>query len=558
MTSQIPQSGEEKDQNVVPFTMVEEYSRPSKRTRTDDGKMEVLVPTDQVIAHAGRPGLVTHIMVPPASTGSLNTAGQFSFFIEEDAMKLLRHGLLRFQVTANGGAGARCILAQTPFWFDRIEFIDRQTQYEISRVYGDTLMWWIASLPAYILDHWADKVQFDPDTYRVGWNVHEQGTTRYYWLPLPYMFWDELKLDFTKLTGDLEIKFYTKNGVIARDSVEGKGAVGTVSLNETALLTDTELMDIATTVHYNKMTASFAIRANYADVQRYRITGQVINASTRVTFVLDAFHHRSAFLMLCIRSEANAINENLGVHYERYCSMDGGTLDHLTTSGQSIYGHGRAVECERLRKVVGAEFWHSNQFVDYNNVYIMPFNRETIKGVTGKIDGYWEFKGDRELLEFVPPAAPVTEIQGFTAGGAAIAATEYFTIKFRGHILGPFLGNTPLATLSAAMTTWTPIRKYGWIVFVAGTVSLTGGGVGANATSFQITTSDVTGVDLQGDLFTIEGVGVNTALHTGYTTSRIQVGRPGGWVNGTYQVDIYSIYTREVTFGKGQLRMKDT
>ena len=539
-------TGESKDHDIVPKLTADPLVRAPKRAKLDATNMQVAMKREQAVSYGGRPTKVTHIMTPAASTVALNSTSQFSMYIEADSVRLLKDGIFRFRV--NNASGGSITPVATPLWWERIEVYDRHSSAEIARCYGDVLYWFLMSQDEEVLRNWSSLIGYDPTTYSQSPVPQANNTTRYYWMPWPYAFWTGLGLDMSLMRGDIEIKFFPKGNI----SVGAEA----VSLTEVALVSDTELMTLKDHQHWMQTVDTFAMRHQYIDSQRYRLTGQTLAAGLTYNFELDAFHHMSAGLVLCIRDEANTPNSNLNNASTRYLALEGGTIDHKSLSGQSVFGRGRPVPSEYMRYVVGTDLFNNN-FIRYNAVYCVPFTHNIHAALAGEIDGFHEFRGDRELLEVVMPPAVVPEVQTITGVGTAVA-TDFIKISYKGAYTAGFAANTALAVIQPLVNALPTVVADGITVVLTGDTF----DQAACATVFTITTIQGQGVNLGGASFQahqafvdVAGASTLSALNTTLTTPGI----PGGWpaTVTTYQVDIYSLYTREITFSRGRLFVKD-
>ena len=94
----------------------------------------------------------------------------------------------------------------------------------------------------------------------------------------------------------------------------------------------------------------------------------------------------------------------------RYSSLGPkATIDHENVHGRSLLGAGTPIDEQYFRQFVGKMMW-PHDYNTYNAVYCIPFSKDIQGALKGEVDGFHEFRGDRESLKIVTDQNP-TETQ---------------------------------------------------------------------------------------------------------------------------------------------------
>lgn len=520
-----------------------------------------MVKPEHAVAVDGKKMYIQEIMTPAPSINALNNSAFFSFIVENDAAGLIKDVVLRFSVTlksvADGGSGVNQKLMPVPLWFDRIEWFDRHTGREIARYHGDGMWFLLQTLPPATLEYLADPVNFDCKSGKESSCQLTVEETKNYYLPLPYTWLDDFELDLSLLRGDLEIKLYPKGDIRVDPTV---GARTDFALNEIRWIGASEMFSQVSRLQFRKMKALSTLQHNYLDLQQYTDSGRVINAGSDYTIDLDQFHHESAYLWFTIRRDDQNVNAL------RYVSLGPrGTIDHENVHGRSLLGDGTPIDEKYCRKFLNTKLW-PHGWVNYNPVYLIPFSNDEKGTLRGEIDGWHEFRGDRERLRIVTAAAP-TDTFYTTTFSANIAATAFATFEYKGDYSATF--NTGTATyddLTAAANAIGTVIKEG-IEFKIRRSSLLDAGTDpldlAGTMLFYVyERGSYNSVTSQGQPYLLNGVGDarlilndNTALVNNVLGGSVQGVQ--GFVAGTYQIDVYSVYYRHIQQHNGRLEMED-
>ena len=130
--------------------------------------------------------------------------------------------------------------------------------------------------------------------------------------------------------------------------------------------------------------------------------------STKYEFDLDQFDHVSAAVVVLIRP-TNPTNQ-YNAFQEGVLDLYDGQLDHLDVSGTSLYGDGRQVKADYLRKIIAPKY-ASSQFYGKRLYYPVIFGDLTA-AYHGSIHGSYKFDGSKQRLSIETPAVG----NGYTRG----------------------------------------------------------------------------------------------------------------------------------------------
>jgi hypothetical protein len=526
---------------------------------------------EHAIAYDGKAMFIQEVMTPAPAATALSNTSQFSFIVENDAAGLIKDACLRFQITVTG---AEAQLMPVPLWFDRIEWYDRHSGQEIARYHGDAMYLLLQTLNKDALEILEDPVNFDAKTGKESSYKQQVGETKNYYLPLPHVWLQGFQLDLSLLRGDLEIKIYPKGDI----KVDG-ASNAVVSLNEIRWIGCSEMFSQMSRLQFRRSKALATHQQNYIDVQQYTDAGRALSAGTEYTIDLDQFHHESGMLWFCIRPNDNNINALRTVPLGPR-----GTIDHENVHGRSMLGDGTPIDEEFFRKFINPTCWPQS-FCKHNAWYMIPFSNDIPGVFNGEVDGWHEFRGDRERLRLVTGAAPgetsyqVSHTPYVQSAGNTIwykgASTPTFdytlitydqltalvnalpTVIADGFEVQIYNQVTPAAPLDAPIVFDAPLR-----------VRLYERGTYIRYTATGVTPDwSATPVQDSGQPYNRKGRGLlyfdmtaQQAIQPGGSVNsviqNVTQGVPG-FVGGTYQVEIYSLYYRYVHQHNGRLEMED-
>ena len=554
----------------------------AKRTKVDAGPNPVsgqttVMKPEHVVAYDGKRMYTQETMAPAPASGALNQTNVFSFVVENDATGLLDDCVLRFQIEAEGGPMKVLPIGQ---WFERIEWYDRHTGREIARYYGDFMHWVLQTLPPTAKKLLSHPAALCPDSGKEGDFIQPAGTVQNYYLPLPHSWLDGFELDMSVLRGDLEIKFYPKGSILSTqetvEPVNGGGALnGVPRLREIRWIGESEMMSAVSRLALQRERATKTLQHNFVDVQRYTQAGVSIQANQEFTIDLDQFHHESGCLLITFRAQDSGSEALDYVSLGPKC-----TIDHENVHGRSMLGDGTAIDGEYARKFVASQFF-SDDYAGKNAVYVIPFSRSLGTVLEGVVDGYHEFRGERERIRFVTDSVGVNaEVRADVGIGSTISSGN-IVVKYKGCSTPKLdVATATVAELIAYLNNLTSVKKDN-LRYRLSPTSITAGtavtdtlddafnnGV-ARAVVFEVTDSGSNPRPLNNcGVFEIESTAQDaTNIGSQFTVSLETQGRYGfgtaaaapqsASTTGVYNVDIYSVYYRQVQMVNGRLVAQD-
>jgi hypothetical protein len=395
----------------------------------------ISIPAEQAVAKDGKPMVTQVIMTPAPSVDALNQTSYFSFYLERDSMGVVDEGVLRFALRFNVTSGAsdapspsvkdNSLLPITQ-WFERIEWYDRHTGQEIVRYHGDIqhLMW--QTIPKDVQQYWVDKMSYCKHLNgAASGKQHYDGEERYYFFPLTLNWFEGHDLDLSVLRGDLEIRFYPRGNIFNQVQDTKVNGGTSVQLQEIRFLDQTRMFTPAARYQHRQNKSSKTYQRNYLDFQEYRLTQRVMGSNTEYTFDLDQFHNDSPALILLLRkigkynprTNADDLPIDQGEGLLTYGSIGAkGTLDHENVHGRSLIGDGTPID-EQFWKTWTMPNWVHESFYNSHTPYIIPFSNDLPGVLSAVVDGYHEFRGDRERIRIRtgPPKRDSWQIYGLSS-----------------------------------------------------------------------------------------------------------------------------------------------
>jgi hypothetical protein len=506
--------------------------------RTINGKPSC-VKQHQVVVYNHRKKVITDVMTPAPNENALTSGTQIKYFIENNAVQEIATLTLRFQVRMDGGNAK---LAPTPYWFDRVEIYDRHTGQELARYYDDALHFMVNTVEQDTSEQWAKLANYDPDSLKQSTKEQVQGETRYYYLPMVASIFEGAGLDMSVVRNDIEIRFHPRDPRIS--------GAGTPALTEVASLISVEQEDSSSRQAKARFYGKCVSSHNFLNTQQFSNVAQTLNAGTKYSFDLDQFDHTSGALIVAIRPTGSNNTDNAR---QAYMNLYDGTVDVVGTSGVSIYAGGRPVDNEYLSRVEAPRCVGSQYFRKISVVPIMWGN--LAKGLHGSIDGYNRFVGDKNRFEFTTPQAGTAGEIAYTFTSAP--ANGQVRIGWRdSQTTLAVQFNTTAQNYSDIMNSLPSVieddLEFNFDVpFLGNTVS--------TATITRRSTGQPVHFDRRNALIatrnTLEDAGTNEVIAN--IQSFPVVDAVEGWVNGSYDVDIYSLYFRTLHQDQGRIAVED-
>ena len=329
---------------------------------------------------------------------------------------------------------------------------------------------------------------------------------------------------------------------------------------------------------FTKSKALETTQHNYIDVQQHVDSGRVLAANQTYTVDLDPFHHESAFLWFCFRRMDQGDSNLAALNYVPLGPR--ATIDHINTHGKSLFGDGTPVDGQYWRRFINTQCW-PHKFAKYNAVYLLPFSNDVASVFNGEIDGWHRFRGDRERIRFYTGNAPTETAYTLTSfdGSGATAAPSWTRARvwYKGNNL------TPVHNAVTNTTTFGELED----ILNASPCVISDNlefrierDVGEAGPGFVITAANYFTVRLyergtynatnnvgqpyirKGDedgMIHIEPLPTDPANNADFYAQPNTPATQGipGFVEGTYQIDIYSVYYRSIKQHMGRLEVTD-
>lgn len=530
----------------------------------------ILLDSSHAVAIDGKKIYTTEIMSPAPSATVLSNNAPFSFIVENDSAGILQDCVLRFTIEVLAGGFREAVLPPA-LWFDRIEWYDRHTGREIARRHGDIIHWLTLALGKDETELIEKACHFDSVTGGINPVRHVVDEIKNYYLVLPHLWLEGFDLDLSILKGDLEIKFYPRGDIRATPATGVTGYTGSAAqflLREVRWIGGSELSSVVGRLQFREEKMRTTRQHNYFDVQQYVEAGKTITAGQEFTVNLDQFHHQSAALLFVLRSDTDVAAN--GPPALKYLSIGArGTIDHEGTHGRSLLGDGTPLDETYMRTFVTPQLFGSN-ISKHNAIYCIPFTKDMRGVLQGQIDGFHEFRGDRERLRILPGPAGTTSTYQLAFSGGVNLSNNTSRLLYRGEQW--FVGNLQFVTyqtLNYRLNQCPAVIRDNLMITIT---ELAGGGTGFAGV--------VSGGGLLTWLVDMKQRGTGLAAQFDETSARIEADRypgtagsiqnmdygllpssphTGGFLPpvGTVNITIYSIYYRHILESMGRLEVED-
>jgi hypothetical protein len=472
------------------------------------------------------------------STGALAATDYISCVLDGGKMGLMRDLVARFRVSVTSHAAR---IVPTPFWFSRIEVLTRDGK-ELQRVQCDSALAMLAMQSGDAVRAQADAMGWDPARM---FKTHPQavGESRLYHLPLK-VFWSTGLHYNDQVDGaggrGFEIRFYPMGQIWSA----GIGGSPVISLDSLVFEVDSVFASPEEKKAAIDLRGLGSGAANFLDCQLVPFQSQTLNAATNYTFQLLDLKNKSAGLLITIQSTSGS-NNNLA--QQNWVSLDGagsgeGLIDLQNPMNESLFGGGTALPASYFRRVMGAS-WFCPQFVEGYAGYLLAFADDIHAGLhRGEFTGLHQFDGSAFQLALTTPAAGTSEVQTLTLS-AGTAASGTYCLGWTDPVSGITSFTTPLAYTATASTIQTAFNALESVQQQKFTVALSGDITTSPTATF--TALDGSPINMKGNLIQVSNNTIATSAPANLTISvaRTTFGVPG-WVNGTYNVNVYSFNYR--------------
>lgn len=409
------------------------YARVSTGAVDASSGLGVSVLPEHATYFTAKPLINQEIMTPAPSVSALNQTAYFSFILENKTGGIIDEASLRFTLQFERkdglpyGPGCNNAIQPVTQWFERIEWIDRGTGEELARYHGDMMNLLMGTETQEDLKALEGLLNLDRKTGRATRRQFASGEIVYIYYTLRHHWFEKCKLDLGALRGDIEIRFYPRGNIFVEDQTALGNKGYKVNLNEIRMIQESAMYGGGQRVDLRSMKLSGAQRTNYLDFQQYVDQGRFWVPGQEYTIDLDQFHNDCAALILLLRKsgiqkdatgavligtdgkEVN-INPYVGKQLYKFESLgEQGTIDHENVHGRSLFGDGTPVDEMYFRTRYPTEMFN-NDFALCNTVYVVPFSQNLVGMLNGEIDGFHQFRGERERLRIRTGPAPVESV----------------------------------------------------------------------------------------------------------------------------------------------------
>src|SRR5690606_5428431 len=491
-----------------------------------------LQPDFQSIARTGIESYIQIDMRPNPSTSALTNGDDLLFDLEPNDGFNIKDMVLRLRVSCSN---AEVQTVPAPYLFKRIRIISNKGS-------GDTLQ----TIYPEQLVHW-NRILEEPDREWVERNGHIKflkgphemkiiapealavGEIKESYIPLPMSWWQMQAIQLQELREDGRIWIELDSDFVV------SGTSTNVSLDAVTLLINQDDLNDQENKEWISAQENHEHRYRYLDVIRITDNSKTLTASSESKFDLQNIVGKCPFLLVYIKPSAAPSASN-GAKW-LYTHLGHNTkFDLRSTTNESMLGKGNGIRADYLEYLYALT--HKQKPV--RGVYMIPFTNDPLSAVSGVIDNFFDFTGDKDTLSITFDSAPVQEVHRITAS-ATIDGGSY-----RYYIGGEFSSELDHdandAAQKAAIEAIPIVDKWGYTVTSGGNVTATRDytwGSGNGRVSETLGLLQILGNSLK------DG-GVNATL----TTSLLTRGREGFITGSGYTVEIHAYYYRELLVDK--------
>lgn len=383
-------------------------------------KSQLQFEAHQAITHAHVRTVRTHtIDAGYAATCFTGGNNEVKLRIRENSMTKQLSTTIRFKITETGAA--TMILLPVYQWFQRIELWSKNgSGEELIREYGETFE------EKNILSHSEEELK--PLCDLVNRNArglinytastHKASESKWYSLPLSDLL-AMINPNHQKIKGDLLIRFYCKNGIVASGS-------GVPSLVDVNLVAEEEDLLVNGFDHADEHGKSL-IRGFHAYQYFEPVIVEETNtltASTKYRLNLENITGAVAALTVRIRSSTAATASAV----QKYVDLGPQSLfDVESNTGTSLWANGTAVFGDYLLRDLPRKY-ANNDFCNKNKLYIVPFCDNFVNAIVHGVNhGFMNFKeGAKNYLAITPDANPTSAVYSIDITGTPASGSCYF------------------------------------------------------------------------------------------------------------------------------------
>lgn len=466
-----------------------------------------------------------------------NNGSRYSGHIEAKSFTKMKAATLRVSLQVTPGTGDGATLAPMPLWFDRIEIRTGSGSKHLTTIYGDQLLGNLNLLEndrlasvkrnANISDDWSSGRELS-DT-----------RARTFYLPLLGSFFDSEQY-WADIRGDVVVDVFPANTIVSAASA----ASVTVDCTDMSLVIQTENLsseDARSHEHFHSSVISSNRSVEWVPVREF---GRTMTAGTQVNVDLDNVVGECAGLVCMVR-QTGATNTGNG----RFQYIDLGAdarIDLVTAGNKSLLGSGVPLDGDFVRN----ELWPTHFNTDWNkhkNAVFVPFTSDIKAAYKGVVDGAVTFNGSGIKLQVTPGAAGVDTVQVAENTSVTPATNGLFYIEFKGQASVVMLGSAATAgSLSLVFDELETAQNYPGGPLTAQFSQAPGQGGGPIEVTFpgRYVPEPLRIVSVNLETATAEPVAYSTRVGSIRNTNCV-VGTDG-FVNGSYDVDVYALMYKTV------------
>lgn len=492
----------------------------------------VVVESHQAVEHASPHDFLTYSASNFSSSIFSSANGRIEIKIDRGSAEKAIGLKFRIRLQETGGVNS---VTPIPvfFLFDRIEFWAEAGSGDMISRHYDNAMFWMYNVYS---DEQNESFLNLAGSSRKWENNKpiKAGTYVDYYMNLPGCWIEIVKPFISGFKGDLLVRLYTRNGVVASGS-------GTLSLSQLDLILEhDDLDDSDRNMHFNHFESN-VIRHTYLDMINIS-ESKTCTASTEVKFSLENLVGKCAFMLFGLRSSTSSTSNAI----TNYADLgDTCLIDLLGPQNQKLLGHGVPLYAKELKSLLNHHF--PGSLSKYKNVYIIPFASNAMKAFT-QIDGYMYFHGENYNISLTFPGAPVSEVHTVTLTNP-LNDGGYYQLSYKGYVTDSIIFSANAATIKAALEALPSFIEEGLTATVSGPATST----------FTITLNKPVAYQNghANNLIRIIPTSLNDGGVAEIGASSVTTVGEVGWTTGTYQFDCYAFVYRDLFYDGGKIKVME-